>query len=138
MHPVRLMHHQAMNHTDGPSDARGWTADDSTFGARLALIRQRQGWGNVKEAAIACGIATETWRTWERDGVLPRNYAQVCQRISEATGADHYWLLTGTKSSGPPPPARSRHSPLPDECRPIVTRPKPPTKPRTRHNAVAA
>lgn len=115
-----------MNRTDGPSDARGWTADDSTFGARLALIRQRKGWGNVRQAAIACGVPPETWRTWERDGVLPRNYAAECLRISEATGADYFWLLTGTKSSAPPPPDTDRPAPpIPDECRPIVTRPRP-------------
>lgn len=120
-----------MNRTDGPSDARGWTADDSTFGARLALIRQHKKWGNVKEAATACGIPPETWRTWERDNVPPRNYTDVCQRIAEATGADYYWLLGGTKPAPPPPPARSRQSPLPGDCRPIITRPRP-TKPKQR------
>ena len=59
-----------------------WTADDRTFGARLALVRQHMGWGNVKEAALACGLPPETWRTWERDNVKPRNYEEVCVKIA--------------------------------------------------------
>jgi hypothetical protein len=43
----------------------GWVPDDSTFAARLALVRQRMGW-NVKKAADECGIAVENWRRWER------------------------------------------------------------------------
>ena len=35
----------------------GWIPDADSFGARLALIRQQLGWGNVKEAALACGRA---------------------------------------------------------------------------------
>lgn len=45
----------------------GWRADDSTFGARLALVRQRMGWGNVKEAALACGRAGSDWYAVDRD-----------------------------------------------------------------------
>jgi hypothetical protein len=136
--PVRLVHHQGMNRTDGQADARGWTADDSTFGARLALIRQHEKWGNVREAAIACGIPTETWRTWERDHVLPRNYAEVCQRISEACGADEFWLLTGSRTSAPPPlpamtPAKA-HRPNPQRPRP---KPRPKAA-RTSADAFAA
>lgn len=73
----------------------GWTADDSTFGARLALIRQRMGWGNVEKAAKACGISTETWRSWERDNREPHRPATVAKQISGATGCDYYWLLVG-------------------------------------------
>ena len=53
--------------TTAPTE-QGWVADDSEFGARLALIRQRMAWGNVKEAALACGLPVESWRNWERDG----------------------------------------------------------------------
>lgn len=87
-----------MSETPHQPDARGWMADDSTFGARLALIRQHKGWGNVKEAATACGIPAETWRTWERDGVMPRDYTGICQRIAEVTGADFIWLATGNRT----------------------------------------
>lgn len=72
-----------------------WTADDSTFGARLALIRQRKGWGNVKQAANACRIPVESWRTWERDGVIPqgRRYFDICAQIADVTGCDYGWLV---------------------------------------------
>ena len=70
-----------------------WMADDRTFGARLALIRQRMGWGNVKEAAIACGIPPQSWRTWERDGVIPRDYFTRCAMISSRVGCDYGWLV---------------------------------------------
>jgi transcriptional regulator with XRE-family HTH domain len=75
----------------------GWIADDSTFGARLALVRQRMGWGNVKEAADACGIPVESWRRWERDNRAPRDVADVAWQIAERTGADYGWLLAGPR-----------------------------------------
>ncbi len=70
-----------------------WIPDDSAFGARLALIRQRMSWGNVKEAALACGVPVESWRAWERDNVLPRNYPNICRQIAERTGCDLGWLM---------------------------------------------
>lgn len=69
--------------------------DDSTFGARLALVRQFMKWGNVKEAAVACGLPVESWRTWERDNVLPRRYTAICVTIADKTGCDLGWLLAG-------------------------------------------
>jgi hypothetical protein len=77
----------------GSSGLEAWIANDATFGARLALIRQRCGWGNLKEAAVACGIAVESWRSWERDGTLPRRYLDVCAQIARATGCDYGWLV---------------------------------------------
>ena len=71
---------------------RGWVATDATFGARLALIRQRCGWGNTKEAALACGLPVQSWRGWERDGRQPRDFIQVCEKIAKATGCDVFWL----------------------------------------------
>ncbi len=71
---------------------KGWRPDALTFGARLALIRQHQGWGNVREAALACGLPPESWRSWERDGRQPRNYVAVCAQISDRTGVDLSWL----------------------------------------------
>lgn len=70
-----------------------WIAADDTFGARLALVRQRMGWGNVKEAALSCGVPQESWRTWERDNVTPRDYFTACKKISERTGCDYGWLV---------------------------------------------
>lgn len=72
-------------------------ANDSTFGARLALVRQRMGWGNVKEAADACGVPVESWRRWERDGRSPRDVVEVAAVISDATGCDYGWLLAGSR-----------------------------------------
>ncbi|HWB37770.1 MAG TPA: helix-turn-helix transcriptional regulator [Rugosimonospora sp.] len=75
----------------------GWVADDSTLGARLALIRQRMQWGNVKEAADECGIPVENWRRWERDGRTPRDVVDQAEKISERTGCDLDWLIRGPK-----------------------------------------
>lgn len=74
---------------------RPWIPDDSTFGARLALVRQRLGWGNVKEAALACGVPVESWRTWERDNVQPRAIVEVAEKVAERTGCDLDWLIRG-------------------------------------------
>lgn len=87
-----------------------WTANDGTFGARLALIRQRMEWGNVKEAAVACGIPVESWRAWERDGVLPRRYFEICEQIARVTNCDYGWLVDRrpSASSEPTPPKVTR------------------------------
>jgi hypothetical protein len=77
--------------------ATGWTVDDSTFGARLALIRIRMDW-NVKEAARSCEVPAASWRTWERDGVTPRRVVDIAKTISDVTGCDYLWLLTGSKT----------------------------------------
>ena len=77
-----------------------WIPDDSTFGARLALIRQRLGWGNVKEAAEACGIPVQSWRTWERDGVEPRGLTRIARQISDRTGCHYGWLVGGPDLAG--------------------------------------
>lgn len=77
-----------------PSGTR-WIPDDARFGARLALVRQRMGWGNVKEAAEACGIPVQSWRTWERDNVQPRGYEGICRQIAGRTGCDLDWLMRG-------------------------------------------
>lgn len=77
--------------TTAPTD-QGWVADDREFGARLALIRQRMAWGNVKEAALACGVPVESWRNWERDGRLPRDLMTITAKIAARTGCDQAWL----------------------------------------------
>ncbi|BCJ45367.1 hypothetical protein GCM10010168_86360 [Actinoplanes ianthinogenes] len=71
----------------------GWTVDDSQFGARLALVRQRMRW-NIKEAAQACGIAPASWASWE-DGAMPRKYTEICEKIAARTGANYLWLVAG-------------------------------------------
>jgi hypothetical protein len=77
----------------GPPD--NWRADGDSFGARLALVRQRLAWGNVREAATECGVPAESWRSWERDGRSPRNLAEVAQKIANRTGCDPAWLALG-------------------------------------------
>lgn len=89
-----------------------WVPDDSTFGARLALLRQAMGWGNVKEAARECGIPTETWRSWESrtDASLPRKAVERVAQIVGVTGVDLDWLLLGRR-----PVALSEHTHNTDE-----------------------
>lgn len=76
-------------------EGRGWTADDGSFGARLALIRQRMQW-NIKEAARECGIPGASWASWEA-GALPRRYTEMCHLIANRTGADVVWLMDGPR-----------------------------------------
>ncbi len=84
-----------MTSTGAEQQTRGWVTDASAFGARLAMLRQHKGWGNVTEAAQACGLPKESWRNWERDNREPRNYVQVCRLISQVTGVNLMWLMTG-------------------------------------------
>jgi hypothetical protein len=91
----------------------GWKPDDQRFGARLALVRQYMGWGNVKEAALACRQPPESWRTWERDNVRPRDIVRISREISAATGCDYYWLLDGSTGPG----NSERH---PEGCRCVL------------------
>lgn len=89
-----LCHMTAVQGEPRPSNLeQGWTVDDGTFGARLALVRQRMQW-NIKEAARECGVPAASWGTWEA-GSLPRRYTEICAKIAERTGADYMWLLTG-------------------------------------------
>lgn len=72
--------------------ADGWVPED-TFGARLALIRQRNGWNTI-EAARVCGLNDQSWRNWEA-GTMPRNEQRTAAKIAKASGASYTWLLTG-------------------------------------------
>lgn len=89
-----------MLHVTTDEAGAGWAADDSTFGARLALVRQRMGWGNVSEAALACGFAAGSWRNWERDGRIPRDQVAIARRISDRTECSYRWLLEGPQKNG--------------------------------------
>lgn len=73
-----------------------WVPDDSTFGARLALVRWRLGW-NVKEAADACGLNDQSWRNWE-SGKLPRDLLAVSAKIAGTTGCSEMWLVSGNQN----------------------------------------
>jgi transcriptional regulator with XRE-family HTH domain len=69
-----------------------WVPQD-TFGARLALIRQRKNW-NVKEAADACGLNHQSWRNWE-DGKGVQHLEEVAKKIAAAAGCSRRWLMAG-------------------------------------------
>lgn len=84
---------------------RAWVPAADAFGARLALVRQRMGWGNVKTAAVECGLPVETWRTWERDNVTPSRLLTIAQRIALRTGVDYLWLVHGPGRGMPEGPA---------------------------------
>lgn len=106
-----LCHMTAVQGEPRPSNLeQGWTVDDGTFGARLALVRQRMQW-NIKEAARECGVPAASWGTWEA-GSLPRRYTEICRLIADRTGASYLWLLTGpqgqtrTMASYPSPSSR--------------------------------
>lgn len=74
---------------------QAWTPDDSTFGARLALIRQRMGWGNIAKAAKECGLPVDSWRNWEVDGREPHRLVTISMTIAGRTGCDVHWLTYG-------------------------------------------
>lgn len=91
-----------------PVQQPAWIPDDTRFGARLALIRQHMAWGNVKEAALACGVPVESWRTWERDNVKPQRYEEICRKIAQHSGCDLDWLMRGHKFGYVPVATRPR------------------------------
>lgn len=86
--------------TAGTGQAAPWVPDDSTFGARLALIRQHMKWGNVAEAARECGVPTDSWRNWEVDGREPRRLVTIAMAIATRTGVDVDWLIRGRSGTG--------------------------------------
>ena len=98
------------------SESLKWVPRDDTFGARLALVRQRFGW-NLKEASLACGLPQNAWLEWESKGRVPRNIAEVAEKISAHTGADDYWLMTGKTLGDFPSGPISDGSPLSDSNR---------------------
>lgn len=71
----------------------GWVPTADSFGARLALIRQRLNW-NIKEAALECELPPQSWRTWEGGGSC-RDQERVARKIAARTGCDYLWLFAG-------------------------------------------
>ncbi len=69
----------------GSDPGRGLIPDDSQFKIRLAIVEGISGWTNVKEAALACGLPVESYRGWRTKGRLPRNMAEVAEKICAAT-----------------------------------------------------
>lgn len=80
-----------------------WVPDTNGFDTRLALIRHRMGW-NIKEAALACGVSPQSWREWELQNRLPRDYITVCRTIAAHSGCNRNWLMTGEYLPGRPVP----------------------------------
>lgn len=80
------------------STGDGWTAGPDTFGARLALVRQRMGW-NITEAARECGLGAESWRLWEQ-GREPHRLVTIAMAIANKTGCDYLWLVHGPDRGG--------------------------------------
>jgi transcriptional regulator with XRE-family HTH domain len=93
---MRDMRH-VRNHVDMPTEEGPSIPTIDDLGARLALIRWHMGW-NQKQAAEACGVPAATWRDWETYRRAPRQLVQVAARISQVTGVDEYWILTGRRS----------------------------------------
>jgi transcriptional regulator with XRE-family HTH domain len=81
------------------AQAQGWIGTDDTFGARLALIRQRMGW-NIAEAARECGLGTENWRLWEQAGRTPSKLVTIAMAIATRSGCDYLWLVHGPQRGG--------------------------------------
>lgn len=77
-----------------------WIPSVDDFAARLVLIRHEMGW-NLKEAAIACSIHAQSWREWELEHRKPRDYEEVCKKISSRSGCDYVWLMTGRGAPTP-------------------------------------
>lgn len=71
-----------------------WAPTPDTFAARLAMVRQAMGW-NVKEAALACSLNPTTWRKWEMNDAMPRDYMAAARAISGRTGVSIEWLVFG-------------------------------------------
>lgn len=86
-----------------------WIPSTDDFAARLVLIRHEMGW-NLKEAALACGIRAQSWREWELEHRKPRDYEGVCQQISERSGCNKVWLMSGYR---PPPGGGAPRAPIP-------------------------
>jgi len=92
MFPLRDMH--VLAHTPKMTVQLDWIPSIDDFAARLVLIRHKMGW-NLKEAALACGIRAQSWREWELEHRKPRDYENVCRQISEHSGCNLVWLMTG-------------------------------------------
>jgi hypothetical protein len=80
---------------------------------------------NIKEAARECGLPGASWRTWERDGVMPRDKDDIAWRIAERTGCDFAWLLGGPRltsyaatRAGKGPEINSRYAAPAEKTRP--------------------
>lgn len=102
-------------------DQAAWVPTDETFAARLALVRWRMGW-NIKEAALACGVPTASWRLWELEHAQPRRLIEVATLISKRTGCDFGWLLAGSRLRERPATLRELASRSP-QARPPDRRP---------------
>lgn len=73
------------------------TDDDvpvDAFRVRIAIVRAERGW-NYTEAGEACNVDGESWRRWEKTGRRPRDYEDVCGKISQGAHYSKRWLMAG-------------------------------------------
>jgi len=82
------------------SDTKAWTPDTTSFAARLWSVRRHL--GLTQDAlALMCGLRSQEISRWEA-GTMPRNLAEVVDKIATATGVDRDWLMWGTDDAGLP------------------------------------
>ncbi len=72
-----------------------WVPSTDTFGARLALVRQKMGW-NQKQASEECDLSINAWARYEDEGGVADLIGTV-RKIVSRTGVNEMWLLTGVK-----------------------------------------
>lgn len=84
-----------------PEPAAGAWVPEDTFGARLALVRQKMHW-NYEQAGALCGISSENWRQWEKGERRPQKMEAICHKIADASHCDYVWLIAGWASSADP------------------------------------
>lgn len=77
-----------------------WVPTD-TWGARLAIVRQKMGW-NYTEAGKECGINATSWHNWE-DGGGCRQMHRIAHKIARRTGVSFTWLVAGGPMPQPDP-----------------------------------
>lgn len=105
-----------------PEPDEPWIPDDSTFGARLALVRQHMGWTKA-QAARAIGASESSWGNWERPAsadrkpTRPQGYEDITAKIAAASNCNLGWLRgTGPGGATLSVTAREPHGEIAVQC----------------------
>ncbi|MEM9754580.1 MAG: helix-turn-helix transcriptional regulator, partial [Pseudomonadota bacterium] len=77
-----------------------YTAENTTFGDRLAAAREGAGL-SASDLARRAGVGLQTVRAWENDQSEPR--ANTLQRVAGILGVSLMWLLAGEGEAGQDP-----------------------------------
>ncbi|WP_238547636.1 helix-turn-helix domain-containing protein [Meridianimarinicoccus roseus] len=101
--------------TDAETDGDWYTAENSTFGDRLAGAREAAGMSR-EQLARRMGLKVSTIDKWEEDLAEPR--ANRLQMLSGLLGVSLTWLLTA-RGEGLEGPAQDE--PLSDDLRSALT-----------------